>query len=728
MRVSVLHENALSPTIIADFLKTANDRNIGLSPVYGTKCCLVAVATATLDHVLFIRVGSSAYPAGKTRRNSNSGRHLLYEKILCSPELVKYGFWMDKLSSALYKDMGMQVVNGVDLLSISPSSRDSPQAMMDALGGENTVNKKLVMKLFIDEESSSTSKENTALQAWAACKAAGIIDRLRPVNTLPRIDTKKLSKVHMDLISSIIRNLQRFERLKPRRTKHEILPEVIQKKGEVQVVSKRFKSRVMHTGHNQFIEVVRIISGKRVISTARATHVDGRSVKLAINDSRVGPNIHSITTVGKESATNAESLRTGIMLNILQGTMSILDNPFVKRILIPSEELYWDGVPSAPVAPRITFSARELNKSQRKATQAVLSADNDRRVVLIQGPPGTGKTTVIAAATTSIAATTDKTLTVWLVAQSNVAVKNIAEKLADVGFYEFSILVSKDFHHDWHEHLYEKIIRNLIRSDDFKPSVLGAERHLRGHRVILCTLSMLSHDRLSPYCIVVPPQTLIFDEASQIEVGDYFPMFYRFQKLLPGGNETLDRMPIPIGDFISEKVYNKQLQSRHSITTRSCCRFIDVPSGREIRNGKSWQNDDEVKIVVALAKNLKLRGLSYRIITPYDPQRAALEKALQGAKIPHEDTCFNVDSFQGNEADFIIVSLVRSEKLGFLSQRCRMNVMLTRCKKGMLICTSRSFIRNVASGSLVGELETTLGESCWISSSAVLNNACKLPY
>ena len=34
-------------------------------------------------------------------------------------------------------------------------------------------------------------------------------------------------------------------------------------------------------------------------------------------------------------------------------------------------------------------------------------------------------------------------------AQSNIAVKNIAEKLADVGFWDFRLLVSNDFHIGW---------------------------------------------------------------------------------------------------------------------------------------------------------------------------------------------------------------------------------------------------------------------------------------
>jgi hypothetical protein len=43
----------------------------------------------------------------------------------------------------------------------------------------------------------------------------------------------------------------------------------------------------------------------------------------------------------------------------------------------------------------------------------------------------------------------DRTRTVWIVAQSNVAVKNVAEKLASCAFQDYRLLVSKDFHFDW---------------------------------------------------------------------------------------------------------------------------------------------------------------------------------------------------------------------------------------------------------------------------------------
>jgi hypothetical protein len=62
------------------------------------------------------------------------------------------------------------------------------------------------------------------------------------------------------------------------------------------------------------------------------------------------------------------------------------------------------------------------------------------------GPPGTGKTTTIAAAAKIWQR---RRQPAWIIAHSNVAVKNIAEKL----FKEevsFKIIVSKGFHFEWY--------------------------------------------------------------------------------------------------------------------------------------------------------------------------------------------------------------------------------------------------------------------------------------
>ncbi|KIO15265.1 hypothetical protein M404DRAFT_18056 [Pisolithus tinctorius Marx 270] len=117
--------------------------------------------------------------------------------------------------------------------------------------------------------------------------------------------------------------------------------------------------------------------------------------------------------------------------------------------------------------PKIPISCAnlEVNPSEERAIEKILSASAMDRVVLIQGPPGTGRTTVITAAVTSIISfPAASSRTIWIAAQSNVAAKNIAEKFAKMGFYDF---VSKEFHFDWHEHLYEKLESCLIRSETF---------------------------------------------------------------------------------------------------------------------------------------------------------------------------------------------------------------------------------------------------------------------
>jgi len=116
-----------------------------------------------------------------------------------------------------------------------------------------------------------------------------------------------------------------------------------------------------------------------------------------------------------------------------------------------------------------------------------------------------------------------------------------------------------------HEHLYSKISKNLIRSDDF--SNKGLHKALNGVRVILCTLSMLSNSRLASISHVNPVTTLVIDEASQIEVGDYVAVFTTYVSSL--------RKLCFIGD-------DKQCESLFNIwSLRVLTRFLVPPYGQE---------------------------------------------------------------------------------------------------------------------------------------------------
>ena len=112
-----------------------------------------------------------------------------------------------------------------------------------------------------------------------------------------------------------------------------------------------------------------------------------------------------------------------------------------------------------------------------------------------------------------------------------------------------------------------------------------------------------------------------------------------------------------------------------------------------------------MKAAVKIARRYINDRKKFKIITPYDAQRNAIENALKAAGLAWENTVFNVDSFQGSEEDHIIVSIVRTSGPGFMKNQRRTNVMLSRCKKSMVICTHRRFLqRKSATGTLVWQL------------------------
>ena len=182
---------------------------------------------------------------------------------------------------------------------------------------------------------------------------------------------------------------------------------------------------------------------------------EGKSADIAIGGSGgshlEGKLMESVTIHGRADRTAAERGQEKVLLQMLQGDSSVWkDNPWMRKIYSPSGEFSWPShfsSTSRTIEPDLSTLTYPLNSSQIKSVKAMLSAADDNRLCLIQGPPGTGKTTVIASYVHF--ATHERQKGIWLVAQSNVAVKNIAEKLFNVGFVDWKLIVSKDFQFEW---------------------------------------------------------------------------------------------------------------------------------------------------------------------------------------------------------------------------------------------------------------------------------------
>ncbi|KAF5367449.1 hypothetical protein D9758_003653 [Tetrapyrgos nigripes] len=718
-RVIVYRDNALKASVVKNFTNTIVDGAIGISFGIGEKCCLTRIALSSATQVLVVT-------------NVKGLRKL--KPLLADYGVSKFAMHMDRLLLSLYLDHGVVLSKGVDMLSASHQDRDSPQAMMDALGGETILRKGPFYSTFINVKGQPSVKI-LALQAWSCYYATSIAYMKSQLGKCLRIYADYFHKKLLSLLANNMRHADCLEALKPTLTKNEVESSFeINKFGDAQLT----------------LEVkVTDSDGNEGTHSLQSTRTKGKVTRATFDKSLHNNTINSVITLGKDRATQAETLRRDVIRRILTRDSNLPEDPFFTWIYLGKRNL--ETFPDVPNSKKdvsvVDPPSRPLNESQRKSVEAILSPNKEHKLILIRGPPGTGKTTVIASAVMSYMSSS-RSPNLWLVARSNVAVKNIAEKLASVNFLDFRIIVASSFHLGWHEHLYGKIEPNLIVSDKLD-SETDAARLLNGSKVILCTLSMLSTVSLVPITRELRPQVIIFDEASQIEIGEYLPTLYLFcrsldklvfigddKQLPPYGQEEIPelesvfekphlqkamllldtqyRMPVPIGEFISKHVYDDVLKSAHPINSPTSCQFIDVHEGREELKGTSKVNEQEVKVAIGLARKLQLQSKSYRIITPYDAQRAALETGLKAEGLNWQDICFNVDSFQGNEDDYIIVSIVGTKKLGFLKEKRRVNVMLTRCKVKMIVLSSRKFVKGVAKESLVGKLEEHMGDAVWV--------------
>lgn len=143
------------------------------------------------------------------------------------------------------------------------------------------------------------------------------------------------------------------------------------------------------------------------------------------------------------------------------------------------------------------------------------------------------------------------------------------------------------------------------------------------------------------------------------------------------------------------------------------------PGGRSGDRPPPWSNDDEAGAAVTALELLRLKDTlvppSLAVLSPYRQQvrllRQKMERQIDGSLVhiksftPAVDVnefCGTVDSFQGGEADVVLISLVRNnphstpaKALGFLRDNRRMNVLLSRAKWRLILIGSLRFYKRI---------------------------------
>lgn len=202
------------------------------------------------------------------------------------------------------------------------------------------------------------------------------------------------------------------------------------------------------------------------------------------------------------------------------------------------------------------------------------------------------------------------------------------------------------------------------------------------------------------------PATVISKKAK--EYGLDQSLFARLQKAFANENDnpvimlnTQYRMDFPILSWPNSYFYQGKLIDKATVKVvpYSSYRVLNINSFQDVTK---FSNTDEAefvsKIIFVMITSVDVYSFSETlqigVITPYQNQRnvvlSKIETRLKSVSTNRRSKFIidvnTVDSFQGQEKDVIIMSCVRSNGIGFMSDKQRLCVALTRAKSSLILC------------------------------------------
>jgi regulator of nonsense transcripts 1 len=364
-----------------------------------------------------------------------------------------------------------------------------------------------------------------------------------------------------------------------------------------------------------------------------------------------------------------------------------------------------------------------LNDSQVHAASLALN----RHFSSIQGPPGTGKTTVIAAIAHSFV---KQGYRVLLLAHTNVAADHLALMVARTGITPVRVFGAAS---DTTQSEAAEFATGEISHADVVVTTTGCIYGNRfSHSIFRVVLIDEAGQCVDPEIV----QAVLHGCQVLILVGDQnqlgplarcrecargsYSSTLMLRLLKNGFKPTLlktqYRMHPAIAKFASDEFYRGLVRDGVDNANpaekwipwpnRECpIMFWNVQGDEEFSGGvKSMCNREEAKAVFALLTRVEQAGVEGKdvaVVTPYLGQVEYILDTLEATEILGKDFAEaievnTVDAFQGREKEFVIFCCVRAnpeKEIGFLNDNRRMNVALTRARKGLVIIGNANAFR-----------------------------------
>ncbi|KAL8229878.1 hypothetical protein R6Q57_014778 [Mikania cordata] len=289
----------------------------------------------------------------------------------------------------------------------------------------------------------------------------------------------------------------------------------------------------------------------------------------------------------------------------------------------------------------------------------------------------------------------------------------------------------------------------MLSKEEHKRQQLAVTDVIKNADVVLTTLT----GSLSKKLDGTSYELVIIDEAAQaLEVASWIALLKGSRCVLSGdhlqlpptiqsveaekkglGKTLFERLAVMYGDEVmsmltvqyrmheqimswsSNELYNSKIKAHASVAGHTLYELegvqkssaaeptlllVDI-AGCDMEEKKdeeeSTLNEGEADIAIAHAKRLVQSGVrssDIGIITPYSAQVVLLRMLRTKEDKLKELEISTVDGFQGREKEAIIISMVRSnskKEVGFLSDRRRMNVAVTRARRQCcLICDTET--------------------------------------